>query len=158
MNILFVCLGNICRSPMAEGVLRHLAAQRDLPWKIDSAGTEFFHVGERPDRRAIAQCGKFGIDISNQRARQIRAKDFEQFDLIYALADDVLHELHSLKPRHTNHSTLQLLLDELFPGQNRSVPDPWYGDEEDFRIAFDLIYAACEAIISRHASPPKFDE
>jgi protein-tyrosine phosphatase len=156
MKILFVCLGNICRSPMAEGVLRHLAEQRDLPWKIDSAGTEYYHVGERPDRRAIAQCRKFGIDISNQRARQIQAHDFEQFDLIYALADDVLHELHSLRPRGSNHSSLSLLMDVVYPGQNRSVPDPWYGDEEDFSIAYELIREACEAIISAHASPRKY--
>lgn len=99
MKILFVCLGNICRSPIAEGVLRHLAEQNDLNWKIDSAGTEYYHVGERPDRRAIAQCLKYNIDISSQRARQIRARDFEKFDLIYALADDVLDELHSLRRR-----------------------------------------------------------
>lgn len=154
MKILFVCLGNICRSPMAEGVLRHLAEQNDLNWKIDSAGTEYYHVGERPDRRAIAQCLKYNIDISNQRARQIQAKDFEEFDRIYALADNVLHELHSLKPRRVNHSSLELLLNELYPGQNRSVPDPWYGDETDFEIAFDLIYEACQAIISRHVSLP----
>lgn len=154
MKILFVCLGNICRSPIAEGVLRHLAEQNDLNWKIDSAGTEYYHVGERPDRRAIAQCLKYNIDISSQRARQIRARDFEKFDLIYALADDVLDELHSLRPPQSNHSSLSLLLDVLYPGKNRSVPDPWYGDEKDFSIAFDLIYEACQAIISRHVSLP----
>lgn len=143
---------------MAEGVLRHLAEQQDLKWKIDSAGTEYYHVGERPDRRAIAQCDKFGIDISGQRARQIQSKDFERFDVIYALAGDVLHELHALKPRQVNHSSMQLLLDEIYPGENRSVPDPWHGSEKDFEIAYRMIYEACEAIIRRHASPPQTAE
>ena len=136
---------------MAEGVLKHLAAEKGLDWQIDSAGTEYYHVGELPDRRAINQCRKYEIDISHQRARRITLKDFEQYDLIYALADNVLEELNLMKPRNSNHSTLKLLLDEVYPGEHRSVPDPWYGDDEDFRIAYDLVYDACEAIIKHYA-------
>jgi len=136
---------------MAEGVLKDMAEKHGLDWEIDSAGTEYYHVGEKPDRRAISQCRKCEIDISHQRARRITSKDFEEFDIIYALADNVLDELREMKSPGKNHSSLRLLLDELYPGENRSVPDPWYGTEEDFQIAYDLIYSACEAIIKRYA-------
>src|ERR1041385_8971339 len=97
MKILFVCLGNICRSPMAEGILKKLAEQHSLDWQIDSAGTEYYHVGQSPDRRAVNTSKKFGIDITHQRARRITKKDLEVFDVVYALADDVLEEVSGIK-------------------------------------------------------------
>lgn len=149
MKILFVCLGNICRSPMAEGIMKNLVKQHHLDWYIDSAGTESYHIGKQPDPRAVKTCMKYGIDIRDQRARRLLKKDFENFDLVYALADEVLHEIKSI---HANPpvGTLKLLLDEVFPGQHRSVPDPWYGKEEGFDPVFQMIKEACEAIIKRY--------
>ncbi|MCS6991372.1 MAG: low molecular weight phosphotyrosine protein phosphatase [Chitinophagales bacterium] len=149
MKLLFVCLGNICRSPMAEGVMRKLIAQHQLPWVVDSAGIEHYHIGERPDRRAIAQCLSHGIDISYKRARLITPEDFKTFDFIYALSADVRDELlHFYVP---SSAKIHLLLDVLYPGQNRSVPDPWYGSQRDFALAFELIDQACRALIKVHA-------
>ena len=139
---------------MAEGVMKSLIQKHRLDWTIDSAGTEYYHVGERPDRRAIAQCLKHRIDISIQKARRISAKDFSEYDLVYALSDDVLEELQQMNSSGKNHSSLMLLMDEVCPGENCSVPDPWYGGEKDFEHAFQLIQQACEAIIQRY-SPEK---
>lgn len=151
MKILFVCLGNICRSPMAEGVMKNLVQQHQLDWYIDSAGTESYHIGQQPDNRAVKTCLKYGIDISDQRARKLSKQDFETFDLIYVLADEVMHEI---KRSHANPppGKLKLLLDEVFPGEHRSVPDPWYGKEEGFDPVFHMIRDACEAVVKRYGS------
>jgi len=137
---------------MAEGVMKHLAEKHALDWIVDSAGTEYYHVGESPDYRAVQICRNNQIDITSQRARRITKSDFQKFDLIYALADDVLDELLHMKPHHTNGLQLKLLMDEVFPGRNESVPDPWYGSMKDFDVAFRMIHEACEAIISRYAN------
>src|SRR5580765_8908951 len=118
MRILFVCLGNICRSPMAEGIMKGLVEKSNLNWKVDSAGTESYHVGQIPDRRAIRTCSKYGIDITGQRARRISKSDFESFDRIYALAEDVLEEIENLESTKNNGVELKLLMDEVFPGKN----------------------------------------
>jgi protein-tyrosine phosphatase len=151
MKILFVCLGNICRSPIAEGIMKDLVKKNNLDWKIDSAGIESYHVGQCPDRRAINLCRKHGLDISTQRARRVSKKDFEEFDHIYALADDILHELKGSYVSPSGKKSLQLLMDELYPGENRSVPDPWYGGDKDFEPVFQMIREACEAIVNRYS-------
>ncbi|MEO6166404.1 MAG: low molecular weight protein-tyrosine-phosphatase [Chitinophagales bacterium] len=151
MKILFVCLGNICRSPMAEGVMKDLVQQHQLDWYIDSAGTESYHIGQQPDGRAVKTCIKYGINIGDQRARKLSKKDFETFDLIYALADEVLHEIKSSHP-NPPQGKLKLLLDEVFPGEHRSVPDPWYGGEEGFDPVFHMIREACEAVVKKYGS------
>lgn len=150
MRILFVCLGNICRSPMAEGIMKQLITDHQLEWEVDSAGTESYHVGEKPDPRAIRTCRKHGIEITGQRARRISKNDFETFDKIYALAGDVLQEINRMHPNLKPHGELKLLLDELFPGEHRSVPDPYYGREEDFEPVFRSIMEACEAIVKKY--------
>ncbi|HYV95064.1 MAG TPA: low molecular weight protein-tyrosine-phosphatase [Chitinophagales bacterium] len=155
MKILFVCLGNICRSPMAEGIMKKLATQNHLDWYVDSAGTEYYHVGEQPDRRAIRTSDKFGVDIAQQRARRISKRDFEKFDVIYSLADDVLEELLIMKPAEANGAELKLLLDELYPHAHRSVPDPYYDDEAAFEPVFKLIEEACAAIVVKYAPRPE---
>ncbi|MCS6916401.1 MAG: low molecular weight protein-tyrosine-phosphatase [Chitinophagales bacterium] len=149
MKLLFVCLGNICRSPMAEGIMNERIKKHGLLWTVDSAGTERYHVGERPDPRAIAQCRLHGIDIASKRARQISRQDFNRFDLLFALATDVQQELVELAPHAA--SKIHLLLDVLYPGENRSVPDPWYGNEADFAHAYDLIDRACDALVQVYA-------
>ncbi len=114
MKILFVCLGNICRSPMAEGVMKNLIQEHNLDWEVESAGTERYHVGECPDKRAQRTAAKFGLDISKQVAKQISSKDFERFDLIYALATDVMDEILSLKGSSAYQNKIKLFMDELF--------------------------------------------
>lgn len=155
MKILFVCLGNICRSPMAEGILKEMAAKNQLDWHIESAATETYHIGNPPDKRAIRTCKKYGIDISHQRARKLTHTDFGTFDKIYALAEEVMVEIHKSHATNSIQSELKLLLDEVYPGQLRSVPDPWYGDEAGFEPVFHLIRNACETIIAKYGGESK---
>jgi len=136
---------------MAEGIMKSLLKESNTDWQVDSAGTESYHVGQRPDGRAIRTCKKFGIDIGDQRARRISQKDFEAFDVIYALADDVLEEILEMKPARTNGLKLKLLLDDLYPGEHRSVHDPYYDDEAAFEPVFRMIQQGCEAILQKHA-------
>lgn len=136
-----VCLGNICRSPLAEGILRHLAAQRQLDWEIDSAGTGNWHVGDPPDARSVKVAGKHGIDISGLRGRQFQAEDFDRFDRIYVMDLDNYRDVLSKARKETDREKVQLLLEHQQP-----VPDPWY-DDALFEPVFNLIYDACERIV-----------
>jgi protein-tyrosine phosphatase len=154
MKILMVCLGNICRSPLAEGILEHKANQAGLTWKIDSAGTNGYHIGEAPHRLSQKVAKLNGIDICNQKARQFVKEDFDHYDKIYALADDVLDEIKRIAKEKFNAAKVDLLLNELYPGKNYSVPDPWYGPEPGYHEAYKLIEQACEAIIRKYADMP----
>ena len=145
-RVLFVCLGNICRSPTAEGVLRARAAAAGLALFVDSAGTGGWHVGEAPDRRAQAEARKRGYDLSAQRARQAMAQDFRDFDLIFAMDRSNLTALQRLRPAD-GAADLALFLD-LLPGQPlREVPDPYY--EDGFDTVLTLIEDGCDALIRR---------
>lgn len=150
MKILMVCLGNICRSPMAEGILRKKIEENGLDWEVDSAGTESFHVGEPPHplSQKVSRAGK--VDISHQCARQFKVEDFQRFDKIYAMAEDVYHEIMETGGPNTGRSKVDLLLNEVYPGENRPVPDPWYGGEEGYHKAWRLISEACERIIEKY--------
>lgn len=130
--------------------MKDLIDKNHLDWEVDSAGTESYHVGQMPDHRAILTCEKYGIDIKGQRARRITKKDFEEFDLIYALADDVLYEVQGLLPVGSKNGKLNLLMEEVAPGENRSVPDPWYGHQKGFDPVFQMIKEACEAIVRKY--------
>lgn len=147
-----VCLGNICRSPLAEGILQQKAREKGLNWEIDSAGTERFHVGEAPHRLSQKIAREHGIDISDQRARQLRTADFRYYDQIYAMAPDVLDEMHYFTNGMHGKAQVDLLLNEVSPGKNRPVPDPWYGGEKEFREAYTLIEEACDKIIEKYGS------
>jgi protein-tyrosine phosphatase len=151
MKILMVCLGNICRSPLAEGILRHKTGQRGLNWQIDSAGTESYHVGEPPHHLSQKVARLNGIDICDQRARRFTAGDFENYDKIYALSSDVLAEMKRMAGKRFDDNKAGLLLDELYPGSKMDVPDPWYGPEPGYHEAFRLIEQACDAIIEKYA-------
>lgn len=148
MKILFVCLGNICRSPMAEYVLKNKCAAHHLDWEIESAGTENYHVGESADARGIRTALKSGIDMRKHIARQLIQKDFEEFDIIYSLATNVTNEISLIAKSESRMKNVKLFMDELYPGENKSVPDPWYGDEKGFEPVFNLIENVCEKIIS----------
>lgn len=139
--ILFVCLGNICRSPLAEGALRHEVARRGLGWTIDSAGTGGWHAGDAPDARAIAVAARHGVDISGLRGRQVRSDDFTRFDLILAMDHDNLAGIHAIAPPH-DHAEIRLALDLVDRREGQGVADPYYGDAR----GFDATWADAQAI------------
>jgi protein-tyrosine phosphatase len=149
MKILMVCLGNICRSPLAEGILQHKARNAGLDWQVDSAGTNGYHIGEAPHRLSQKVARQNGIDICNQRARQFVKEDFDRYDKIYTMADDVLEEMKWIAQEKFDAAKVDFLMNELHPGQNRSVPDPWYGSEPGYHEVFKIIEAACEKIIQK---------
>ncbi len=147
-----VCLGNICRSPLAEGIMQHKITENGLDWMVDSAGTNGYHVGERPHRLSQKVALKKGIDISHQRARNFRAEDFAKFDRIYAMAEDVIDEMQWIAGSSFDSNKVTLLMNELYPGKNRDVPDPWYGPEPGYHEVFDMIDKACDAILANYAN------
>jgi protein-tyrosine phosphatase len=148
-RVLFVCLGNICRSPTAEGVLRSLAALEapGLALEIDSAGTADYHIGAPPDPRSQRAALRRGIDISGLRARQVSEEDFERFDLILAMDRQNLRVLQALKPGHARAS-LKLFLEYAPQLQLRDVPDPYYGDAAAFEEVLDLTAAASRGLLA----------
>ncbi|GAA4727547.1 low molecular weight protein-tyrosine-phosphatase [Flavisolibacter ginsenosidimutans] len=152
MKILMVCLGNICRSPLAEGILKHRAKEAGLDWVVDSAGTNGYHVGEAPHRLSQKVAKLNGIDICDQRARRFVKEDFDRYDKIYAMADDVLDEIKWIAKEKYNPAKVDLFLNELHPGKNKSVPDPWYGTEPGYHEVYKLIDETCDAIISKYAN------
>lgn len=146
MRILMVCLGNICRSPLAEGILKHKVQQRNLPWVVDSAGTGHWHAGEFPDPRSIAVARRHGIDITDQRARQFRPDDFERFDRIFVMDTQNHRDVLRLAQTDEHRTKVQLVLDLTHPGQNRGVPDPYY-DDNGFEEVFQMLDTALEGLI-----------
>jgi protein-tyrosine phosphatase len=142
-----VCLGNICRSPLAEGILQHKANAAGLNWVVDSAGTNGYHTGEHPHRLSQKVAKLNGIDISRQVSRPFVPEDFNRFDKIYAMAGDVIDEMKYIAGNRYDAAKVDLLLNEMYPGENADVPDPWYGPEPGFHEVFDLISQACDAII-----------
>lgn len=148
MNILMVCLGNICRSPLAEGILQQKASAAGLNWRVESAGTNGYHNGEAPHQLSIKVAKLNNIDICQQRSRQFVAADFDRYDKIYAMAGDVLQDMKRIAKDKFDNDKAGLLLNELFPGQNKDVPDPWYGAENGYHEVYDLIDKACEKIIT----------
>lgn len=146
MKILMVCLGNICRSPMAEGVLRHKAEQAGKNYEIDSAGTSDYHIGEAPDLRAIKKMEQYNIDISSLAARQFSKPDFKKFDLILAMDENNYANILRLADNDEDRSKVKMILDFIYPGERMSVPDPYYGGESGFENVYRLLDAACEKI------------
>jgi protein-tyrosine phosphatase len=150
MKILMVCLGNICRSPLAEGILQKKINDRGLDWQVDSAGTNGLHNGERPHPFSQKVALQHGVDISKQHSRRFIKEDFERFDKIYAMASDVIEEMEWIAKDKFNIAKVDLLLNEMFPGQNRDVPDPWYGPEAGYKKVFEMIDKACDAVIKNN--------
>ncbi|RJY10379.1 low molecular weight protein-tyrosine-phosphatase [Aurantiacibacter aquimixticola] len=147
-SVLFVCLGNICRSPMAEGAMRVAAERAGLTIEIDSAGTGGWHVGNPPDPRAIATARAEGVDISDLRARQVSADDFTRFTRIFALDAQNLADLHRIAPGDAT-AELGLLLD-IVPGrEGEAVADPYYGADDGFEVTWRDVRAAADALIAR---------
>jgi len=148
MKILMVCLGNICRSPLAEGILQNKIKKAGLNWQVDSAGTNGYHIGEAPHRFSQKVARLNGIDISNQRARNFSPTDFQKYDKIYAMADDVIDEIRNIAKDKFDTSKVDLIMNELYPGENLNVFDPWYGGIDGYHEVYEMINAACDAIIN----------
>lgn len=147
MKILTVCLGNICRSPMAEGVLRQLAQDRGLQITTDSAGTGDYHVGEEPDTRAMACMEDHGVSIRDLRARQFKASDFEEFDLILAMDASNLSNMLKLAPDALAVKNAKLVMDFAPDHALREVPDPYFGGDEGFEEVHDMLMEACNKVL-----------
>ena len=146
-SILFVCMGNICRSPTAEGVFRHRAARAGLALDIDSAGTHAYHVGSAPDQRSMRHALKRGYDLSGQRARQVAPADFETFDHILAMDHDNLERLQAHCPPQYRHK-LDLFMRYATQCQSDVVPDPYYGGDQGFDLVLDYVEDAADGLIA----------
>ncbi|MFD2603182.1 low molecular weight protein-tyrosine-phosphatase [Flavobacterium suzhouense] len=144
VKILMVCLGNICRSPLAEGILQSKLPAGDFI--VDSAGTGNWHAGEGPDRRSVATAKNRGLDISCQKARQIKVSDFDTFDHIYVMDTSNLSDVQKLAPNASAKAKVKLMMNEVHPGKNVNVPDPYYGGPEGFDNVYDMLDEACEIV------------
>ena len=145
MKILMVCLGNICRSPLAEGILAHKTKHLNL--EVDSAGTAAYHVGKLPDSRSIEIANKYNIDLSKQRARQFSRADFDTFDIIYAMDTNNYAHLISLADNKEERNKIRMILNEINPNACESVPDPYYGGENGFQNIYNMLEKACNKIV-----------
>jgi len=148
MKILMVCLGNICRSPLAEGIMQSKIDLHGLDWSVDSAGTGSWHVGERPDHRSAEVAQKHGIDINYQRARQFQVDDFQQFDLIFAMDSSNYQNILKMAASKEEEKKVQLIMNEVKPGFNQNVPDP-YWNNDGFELVFQMLDEACDEIIKK---------
>lgn len=146
-KILMVCLGNICRSPLAEGILQSKLAEDQ--YLIDSAGTGNWHVGEMPDKRSIAIAHQYGIDISNQRARQFSVSDFDTFDYIYVMDTSNYKEVIKLAPTEEAKEKVKLILSEHPKHVGQEVPDPYFGGDEGFETVFQMLDEICDVIAAK---------
>ena len=147
VKILMVCLGNICRSPLAEGILASkLPCDKFL---VDSAGTGSWHVGRAPDNRSIATARKNGLNIANQQGRQFQRSDFDAFDYIFVMDTHNYSDVIHLAQNETQKQKVQLILDAIFPNENVDVPDPYYGVANGFDMVYQMLDEACEVIAQR---------
>lgn len=146
MKILMVCLGNICRSPLAEGILRSKLSD---DFFVDSAGTGSWHVGQSPDKRSISIAKKYGLDISRQRARQFSKKDFDEFDLIFVMDKTNYEDVLSMAESDEHQSKVRLILSELNDHKDFNVPDPYFGGEEGFENVYRLLDNATDEFIRK---------
>lgn len=147
-RILMVCLGNICRSPLAEAILRAKIGNRNI--KVDSAGAGDFHIGERPDKRAVRVAERHNISTKGIFCRQIQESDFQNFDYIYAMDDENYNHLMKLAKNNKEQYKIDLIMNLVEPGAHKNVPDPYYGDEEGFEIVYQLLDKATDAIIENY--------
>lgn len=146
-KVLMVCLGNICRSPLAEGILQSKISKDTC--LVDSAGTANYHVGDAPDYRSIAVAKKHGIAIQNQKCRQLTLTDFETFDFIYVMDKNNYTNVIKLAPNKAAKEKVKFILNELYPNQNLEVPDPYYGGIDGFEEVFQLLDKACTELAQK---------
>lgn len=149
MKFLMVCLGNICRSPLAEGILKSKIAALNLDWTVDSAGTSAYHAGELPDRRSIAVAKAHGLDISDQRSRQITVSDVEEFDVIYVMDSSNYNNVMELCQNTDQQQKVALIMNMTSPKHNIAVPDP-YWDDNGFEQVYQMLDRACDAVVKTY--------
>jgi protein-tyrosine phosphatase len=149
MKILMVCLGNICRSPLADGLLRDKIQLNNLQIEVDSCGTSGHHLGEQPDERMMETALKYGCDLSKLRARQFIVNDFDQFDIIYVMDSSNYNNVIRLARSESDKQKVKIFLNELYPSKNMAVPDPYYGGEQGFEDVYELVAKATDIIIEK---------
>ena len=142
-----VCLGNICRSPLAEGILRSKVDPQKV--EVDSAATSDYHIGHSPDERSVAVAQKNDLDITYQRGRQFSPEDFDRFDKIYVMDMSNYRDVMALAQNEEHRQKVSLILDEIFPGENVEVPDPYQGGPEGFHRVFEMLEEACKVIAQK---------
>lgn len=147
IKVLMVCLGNICRSPLAEGILQSKINSDTI--FVDSAGTGAYHVGNLPDERSIEVARKYGINITNQRARKFTVKDFDNFDFIYPMDESNYRNIIALARNTADKAKVKMILNEVYPNENASVPDPYYGGKQGFENVYKMLDEACEIIAEK---------
>jgi protein-tyrosine phosphatase len=145
-KVLMVCLGNICRSPLAEGIMLKLIKENNINMRVDSAGTSDYHVDEAPDNRTIANAAKHDVDLKPLRARQFKVSDFEKFDKIYVMDNSNMANVLALATIDAHKAKVDLLLNASNPGMNLEVPDPYFGGEQGFEDVFQMVYKACQHV------------
>ncbi|MFD0975965.1 low molecular weight protein-tyrosine-phosphatase [Salinimicrobium gaetbulicola] len=143
-RVLMVCLGNICRSPLAEGILKSKVDSNKVI--VDSAGTSNYHVGDLPDERSVSIAKKNSLDITYQRGRQFTTEDFDNFDLIFVMDMSNYRDVLSLARTEEDQNKVSLILNEIFPGENVEVPDPYHGGHDGFKRVYEMLNEACEVI------------
>ena len=148
MRVLMVCLGNICRSPLAQGIMEKKLSQLGINWEVDSAGTSGWHIGESPDPRSQAKAAEYDIDISNQKGRQVSLHDLEYYDLILAMDSSNYRDIISLTSDKNHIDKIKLILNYVYPGRNMAVPDPYY--DNGFQNVYELLEEAVSEVIDRH--------
>jgi len=149
MKILMVCLGNICRSPVAEGIMRQRASEAGLELDIASCGTASYHIGEAPDHRSQKSTKRIGVDISSLRARHFKRMDFTDFDHILCMDKTNLTDLMKLAETESEKRKVHLFMEAAFPSENVPVPDPYYGSEQDFNEVVRIVEQGCDAWINK---------
>ena len=142
-KILMVCLGNICRSPLAEGILRSKLSD---DFTVDSAGTANYHVSNAPDKRSVAVAKKYGLNISHLKGRQFSVSDFDAFDVIYVMDESNFKNVIALARNDEDIAKVKYILNEVYPNQNYNVPDPYYGGDEGFENVYKMLDEACDNI------------
>ena len=147
VRVLMVCLGNICRSPLAEGILKFKVDSQK--YFIDSAGTGSYHLGSPPDSRSIAVARKNNLDISYQRCRQFGVSDFDEFDIIYVMDNSNKRDVLALARDKNDKEKVKMILNEIFPNENVDVPDPYMGGEQGFKKVYELLDKACSIIVQK---------
>jgi protein-tyrosine phosphatase len=146
-KVLMVCLGNICRSPLAEGILQSKINPEAI--YVDSAGTGAYHVGNLPDKRSIEVARKNGLNITNQRARKFVVNDFDKFDVIYAMDESNYRNILLLARNRDDERKVHMILNEVHSNKNNSVPDPYYGGDQGFENVYSMLNEACEIIANK---------
>lgn len=150
-KVLMVCLGNICRSPMAQGILESKIKDQGLNIQVDSAGTSSYHIDQQPDSRAISKMDEKDIDISSYRGRQITTTDFDHFDFVYVMDNYNFQDVIGICRNEDDKNKTQMILNKIFPNQDMSVPDPYYGEADGFENVYQLLDKACDKIIEELA-------